>query len=47
MMTTEQLTELQLTIKQVLDEWQGTQLNIRSDSARLLLALAIAEAIND
>lgn len=46
-MTTEQLTELQSTIKRVLDDWQDTQLNIRSDSARLLLALAIAEAIDD
>jgi hypothetical protein len=40
-----QLTELQLTIKQVLDSWRDTQLNLASDSARVLLSLAIAEEL--
>ena len=44
-MTTEQLNELQLTIKRVLDSWQDTQLNMASDSARVLLSLAIAEEL--
>ena len=32
-------------IKQVLDEWKDTQFNIGSDSARVLLSLAIEERI--
>lgn len=34
------------TIKQVLDEWKDTQINISSDSARVLLALAIQEQVD-
>lgn len=33
-------------IKQVLDEWKDTQINISSDSARVLLALAIQEQVD-
>jgi len=34
------------TIRDVLDEWQHTQINIASDSARHLLALAIQEQVD-
>ena len=39
------LDSLQLSIKQVLDSWSDTQLNMNSDSARVLLSLAIAEKL--
>ncbi|MDC3298542.1 hypothetical protein OAU81_00560 [bacterium] len=39
------LDSLQLIIKQVLDSWSDTQLNMSSDSARVLLSLAIAEQL--
>lgn len=34
------------TVRKVLDEWQHTQINIASDSARHLLALAIQEQVD-
>lgn len=41
------LTDVQHSIKQVLNSWQDTQLNMSSDSARTLLALAIAEGLQN
>jgi flagellar basal body-associated protein FliL len=50
-MTNQQTTEptdstTYRTIKEVLDSWSDTQINLASDSARVLLALAIHERVD-
>lgn len=45
-MNEEETTPVTKLINDVLDEWKDTQFNIASDSARYLLALAIAERVD-
>ena len=45
--TTEPIdSDIYRIIKRVIDQWQDTQINLQSESARVLLALAIHEQVD-
>jgi len=46
-MNDQETTPMTRIVNDVLDEWKDTQFNIASESARYLLALAVAERVDE